>query len=118
MAFPKVAAVAFSALLAFYFAGAVGYRLGFEAGDAYSRRDARVEPDVDGSKAETKDAINRWLTKTNPREMPGRYASLMRFPDRTCIQLKFVDPTSTGGEPIYCYRSGTLQLTEEHSNVE
>jgi hypothetical protein len=54
----------------------------------------------------------------NPREMPGRYASVMRFPDRTCIQLKFVDPTSTGGEPIYCYRSGTLQLTEEHSNVE
>ncbi len=42
---------------------------------------------------------------------------MMIFPDKNCIQLK-LEPGNLGGEPIYCYRPNTLQLTEEYSDVE
>lgn len=94
------------------------YRVGYDAGEARGREDARVSLDRNGSQAQATDAIQHWLRKAGPREMENRYPYVMRFPDRNCIELRFRRPTTLGGVPIYCYRANSLQLIEEHSDVE
>ena len=61
--------------------------------------------------------MQRWLRKTGASSMEGRYPRVMFFPDKNCIQF-MIAPPGVGGEPIYCYRVNTLQLTEEHSDVQ
>ena len=114
---PRLLILGFAAAVAVYLLAAFAFRQGYEAGEAHGRDDARVYVDWNGSRAQTKDAIRRWLRKSGPRAMEGTYPSLMVFPDKNCIQLK-LEPGNLGGEPIYCYRPNTLQLMNEYSDVE
>ena len=109
--------VAVTALVAVALLSVLTYRAGYDAGLAKGREDARVQVDWKGSRAQADDAIRRWIRKTNRREMEDRYPYVMNFPDRNCIELKFKRP-AVGGVPIYCYRAGSLELVEEHSDVE
>jgi hypothetical protein len=93
------------------------YNAGFRAGVTATIRLERLQSDWNGSKAQTKDAIRRWVSKTSPRAMTGRFPYVMSFPDRNCIELK-IEPGSVGGVPVYCYRVNSLTLLEEHSDVE
>ena len=89
----------------------------YNQGYGRARHDERLQLDWNGSKAQTNDAIRRWIQKTNSRGMKERYPFLMAFPDRNCIQLR-LEVGGVGGEPVYCYRANTLQLIEEYSDVE
>jgi hypothetical protein len=93
------------------------YHAGFNAGARETVRIERLQSNWNGSESQIKDAIRRWVTKTSPREMTGRFPYVLSFPDRNCIELK-IEPGSVGGVPIYCYRANSLTLLEEHSDVE
>jgi hypothetical protein len=80
--------------------------------------------DWNGSRAQADDAMRRWAPKgagggTAEQRLKqvreGWSPRLMEFPTKNCIQL---EPDGVGGAPIYCYRSNTLDLLEEYSNVE
>lgn len=66
------------------------------------------------------DAAKRWAQKSGETVED---IQMNRFPvgvstgTRDCIQL-MMDVQSVGGNPTYCYRSGTQELIEEHSDVE
>ena len=98
-------------------AATLSYNIGFKAGAKEAVRLERLQADWNGSEAQTKDAIKRWISKTSSKEMTGRYPYVMSFPDRNCIELK-IEPGGVGGVPVYCYRPNSLTLLEEHSDVE
>ena len=93
------------------------YNAGLKAGAEEAVQLERLQTDWNGSKAQTADAVERWKSKTGSRAMEGRHPYLLSFPDHNCIKLE-LEPLSVGGEPIYCYRANSLQLLEEHSDVE
>ncbi|WP_407826582.1 hypothetical protein [Sphingomonas sp.] len=106
------ALIAVPALVALIF-----YEQGYRAGLSEARHKDRFQVNWNGSEAQTKDAIQRWLAKNHARELKETYPVVMSFPDRNCIQLK-MELGGVGGEPIYCYRANSLQLVEEVSDVE
>lgn len=66
------------------------------------------------------DAARRWAEKTHQTvaEVRNEYVPVsVSTGTRDCVQLIFPD-YSLGGTPTYCYRAGTLELVEEHSDVE
>lgn len=107
----------YSALVVAFLVSAFAYSRGYKAGVARGRADACSTVDWNGSKAQTNDAIRRWLRKAGAREMTGRYSCVMVFPNRNCIQFR-LETGWVGGEPTYCYRANTMQLIEEDSDVE
>ena len=67
-----------------------------------------------------RDAARRWAEKTHQTvaEVRNGYVPVsVSTGTRDCVQLIFTD-YSVGGQPSYCYRAGTLELVEEHSDVE
>lgn len=95
------------------------FDIGYETGQWRALEHERRLHDWNGSIEQAQDAAKRWAAKvreTPSMAMSNRYARYMAFPDKNCIQLRLRD--GLGGEPIYCYRSSTLQLVEEYSDVE
>ena len=45
--------------------------------------------------------------------MKRRYPVVIRFPQKRCVAL-MLKSTSTGAEPVYCYRSSDDALVEEY----
>lgn len=104
------------AVAALIFAFATGYWIGGSKALVEDRRFI----DWNGSSSKIRDAIERWGRKTavnSEQAMEGRYARVMFFPHKNCIELA-LEPGSVGGAPICCYQAGTLRLVEEYSNVE
>ena len=98
----------------------VALAAGYGMGSVSSVQDEREREMVDwnGSKAQAEDAMRRWAPKAGEsleRVRQGWSPRLMAFPSKNCIEL---EPDGVGGAPIYCYRSNSLDLLEEYSNVE
>jgi len=77
--------------------------------------------DWNGSVQQGDDAMRRWAPKaglTFQQVRQGYTPKLMAFPTKNCIQLEPRPIYDVGGEPIYCYRANSLNLVEEHSDVE
>lgn len=62
-----------------------------------------------------KRAQDIWFSKGNTHAYSMDPVAI-RFPDRVCVQLKFVDG-SLGGEPVYCFNE-SLEVVEKHERVE
>lgn len=93
----------------------IGYGTGEWRGVEHERR----LRDWNGSAAQAEDATKRWAAKVHETPfaaMSNRYPRYMAFPQKNCIQLRLKG--GVGGVPIYCYRSNTLNLVEEYSDVE
>jgi hypothetical protein len=127
---PRVLILAFFGAVAVYLLAASAYRKGYDAGRDWGlkqmqrsagewlRRAWQEEVDVNGSRAQTQDAVHRWIRKNAAHSgMRGRYPHVSSYGDKNCIQFRLA-PGSVGGEPTYCYRANTLQLIEEHSDVQ
>jgi hypothetical protein len=81
--------------------------------------------DWNGSRAQAEDAMRRWASRgTGGDRKPAQMLALvhqnysprlMAYPTKNCIQLV---PKGVGGAPIYCYRTNSLDLLEDYSNVE
>ncbi|MCW6530696.1 hypothetical protein NED98_10595 [Sphingomonas sp. MMSM20] len=100
-------------------AGVGTFDIGYETGQSRALESERRLHDWNGSIGQAQDAAKRWAAKvheTPSMAMSNRYARYIAFPDKNCIQLRLRD--GVGGVPIYCYRSNTLQLVEEYSEVE
>jgi len=79
-----------------------------------------IEQIYDSGKAHSQisDAVDRWIVKSAERDVKSnRYPVRMYFPDRDCVQLRLKVP-AVGGEPVYCYRSNSVELIQEFSDVE
>lgn len=66
------------------------------------------------------DAARRWSEKSGETVddiQQNRFPIGVSTGTRDCVQLK-LNVGSVGGNPSYCYRAGTLELLEEHSDVE
>lgn len=66
------------------------------------------------------DAAKRWAEKSGETVediQRNRFPVGVSTGTRDCVQL-MLDVGSVGGNPAYCYRAGTLELVEEHSDVE
>lgn len=105
-----------------------GYRWGVHEGQIEGLQAGRNRFDQEwsGSKGDPyfaiqiKDAKARWNAKNGvppDRVDEGRVPIVMAFPDQNCIQLKLASG-SVGGEPIYCYKGNSAELTKEYSDVE
>jgi len=124
---PRLLIIVFCGVIAAYLLAAFSYRKGYDAGEAQERSTARTQVSWHGSQAQTEDAMRRWALKgigghRTPAQMLAEVhehfsPTVMVFPTKNCIQLK-IERGGVGGEPIYCYRADSLDLIEEHSDVE
>jgi hypothetical protein len=74
----------------------------------------------DPENAQYQDAARRWAQKTDDTvgEVRQAYVPIgISVGAKDCVQLVFPD-YSVGGQPTYCYRAGTIELVEEHTDEE
>ncbi|CCA91804.1 MULTISPECIES: hypothetical protein [unclassified Novosphingobium] len=66
------------------------------------------------------DAMRRWAAKSDTsveKAMTGRTIKLSMFPEKECVKF-VVDTPGLGEAPTYCYQHRSVELVEEHSNME
>ena len=66
-------------------------------------------------------AANAWANKqgveSTDEALTGQEIEVRHLDDETCVTFLMIPP-GVGGEPTYCYESGTSNLTRRMDNVE